>query len=94
MPMTEVELAGHADRMTELLTAKRHQVENERMGPVSRAHLLVQIDALTLRVDEIRRQCEKLRGHSPEGQEAAAVIREAELSISRAAVQASHVSPT
>ena len=89
MPMTEAELAAHADRMAELLTAKRHQIENERMGPDHRAHLLLQIDALTLRVDEIQRQCEKLHA-----QATAAVVREAELAVSRAAIQASHVSPT
>jgi hypothetical protein len=89
MSMTRSELAAHADRMAGLLEAKRHQIDNAEMGPVSRAHLLLQIDALTLRVGEITRQCEKMRD-----QETADAAFRLEASSSRALVQASHVSPT
>lgn len=100
MPMTEPELAAHADRMAELLTAKRRQIKDEEMGPDHRAHLLLQVDALTLRVDEIKRQCEKMRaqtvaaGDAWRAREAAADVRRAEASVSRALIQAAHTSPT
>lgn len=94
MPMTEPELAAHADRMADLLEAKRRQIEDATMGPVFRAHLLLQVDALALRVEEIRRQCEKMRGQLSGGQGADAAVWRDGASASSALIQASHVSPT
>jgi hypothetical protein len=89
MSMTRSELVAHADRLTGLLSAKRSQIEDATMGPVFRAHLLLQIDALSDRVNEIQYQCWAMRY----GTDQTVVIREPELSVSRAAIQAAHTSP-
>lgn len=60
MPMTPEELADHAGRLRDLLEAKRHLLEQTTMGPVHRAHLLVQVEALEHRVDQIMWTVERM----------------------------------
>lgn len=51
--LSPLELADHAERLREHLVSKRHLILETTMGPVHRAHLLVQIEALQNRVDEL-----------------------------------------
>jgi hypothetical protein len=51
--MTAQELYDHALRLQDLLGAKRHLVRETKMGLEYRAHLLLQIDALNNRVDQL-----------------------------------------
>jgi hypothetical protein len=60
VPLNRDELIEHAGRMRELLKAKQNLVRHNEMGPVTRAHLVVQVSALSARVDQILRQCEAM----------------------------------
>lgn len=56
MPLTPEELYEHAERMRDLIASRQHRIEADMsMGPASRAHLLIQLNALQDRVDEIIR---------------------------------------
>lgn len=74
MSMTPEELADHAERLRYLIEVKEHQVADKatKMGPACRAHLLVQLEALRGRVDEILRAAADLSAAS--GGPAAGVV--------------------
>jgi hypothetical protein len=63
--MTPAEMIAHAELLREDLAAKRRQLTT--MGPVRRAHLVVQINALSNRVEEILRTVRAMEEPSGDG---------------------------